>query len=99
MRRVTLLFVFVLLAASCAFVRAQTPPASADDFFNSGLARQTKGDLDGAIADYSKAIELNPKIAEAYNNRGLARYDKEDFDGAIADYTKRAVAREMGLEK
>jgi tetratricopeptide (TPR) repeat protein len=54
-------------------------------YYGSGLAKSTKGDLDGAIADFSKAIELNPKLAEAYLNRGLAKSTKGDQDGAIAN--------------
>jgi tetratricopeptide (TPR) repeat protein len=51
-----------------------------------GLARQAKGDLDGAIADYNRAIELDPKVPYVYDYRGFARRDKGDLDGAIADY-------------
>jgi tetratricopeptide (TPR) repeat protein len=45
-----------------------------------------KGNLDGAIADYSKAIELNPADPDAYDNRGVARLRKGDLDKAIADF-------------
>ena len=51
-----------------------------------GNARRNKGDLDGAIADYSEAIRLDPKYASAYNNRGWTRRLKSDLDGAIADF-------------
>jgi len=44
--------------------------------------------LDKAIADYTKAIELNPKLAGAYLNRGLTWAQKGELDKAIADYTK-----------
>ena len=43
------------------------------------------GVVDGAILDYTKAIELNPKLSQAYNNRSFARCEKKDYDGAIAD--------------
>ena len=42
----------------------------------------------GAIADYDKAIELNPKFSAAYNNRGLAKNHKSDYDSAISDCSK-----------
>ena len=40
------------------------------------------------IADYTKAIEINPRDADAYYNRALAKDDLKDYYGAIADYTK-----------
>jgi tetratricopeptide (TPR) repeat protein len=41
-----------------------------------------------AIANYSKAIEINPRFAEAYNNRGLAYAYKGQYGQAISDYNK-----------
>ncbi len=60
----------------------------AEDFFNSAQAKSAKGDLDGAIADYSRCIELDPKNASVYFNRGNAKGAKGDLDGAIADYNR-----------
>ena len=53
-----------------------------------GLAWLNKGDLDKAMANLTKAIELNPKYAIAYNNRGNAWSDKGEYDKAIADYNR-----------
>jgi len=39
---------------------------------NWGNAYYKKGQTDRAIADYGKAIGLDPKYAHAYNNRGNA---------------------------
>jgi tetratricopeptide (TPR) repeat protein len=61
-------------------------PDFAEAFYNRGNARKTKGDLDGAIADYDEAIRLQPDIPQAFHNRGLARRAQGDLDGAIADY-------------
>jgi len=43
---------------------------------NRANARRGKGDLEGAIADYTKAVELIPKYAEAFYNRGAAHHLK-----------------------
>ncbi len=69
-------------------VSVSTPPSTADAYEIRADDKQTKGDLDGAIADYTKAIELKPDLVEVYYNRGLAKQTKGDLDGAIADYTK-----------
>ncbi|MEN6321237.1 MAG: tetratricopeptide repeat protein [Syntrophaceae bacterium] len=57
------------------------------------------GNKRGAIAEFSKAIELNPKYAEAYNGRGtlynqLGKYDQaiDDFDKAMEINPKYAEA-------
>ena len=45
-----------------------------------------KGDFEGAIADYSEAIRLQPEHSELWNSRGLAKLAKGDIAGAIADF-------------
>jgi tetratricopeptide (TPR) repeat protein len=55
---------------------------------NRGVAHASKKDYDSAIADYSKAVEINPKYAAAYNDRALAYTNKGDFQRAVADVTR-----------
>jgi tetratricopeptide (TPR) repeat protein len=50
-------------------------------------ARKESGDVDGAIADATKAIALQPNGA-TYAARAAAKHRKEDLDGAIQDYTE-----------
>jgi tetratricopeptide (TPR) repeat protein len=45
-----------------------------------------KHDPDKAIADFSAAIRLDPKLALAYLNRGSVWREKDDLDRAIADF-------------
>lgn len=63
---------------------------------NRGTAYQDMGNLDQAILDYDKAIEIAPYEAEAYNNRGFAYQKKANFQQAILDYNK---AIELGPNK
>ena len=58
----------------------------ADFFHHRGIAYRLSGELDRAIADYSQAIKLNPKLSAAFNNRGVAYDRKGDYDRAIQDY-------------
>src|SRR5262249_16056146 len=55
---------------------------------NLGRALYAKKDLDGAIAEFRKAIELDPTLAPAYSGLGVALRDKKDLDGAIAQFRK-----------
>jgi tetratricopeptide (TPR) repeat protein len=67
---------------------ASTENITAKELVERGIAKGKEGDYQGAIADYTKAIEIDPKDADAYIRRGNARYDLGDKPGAIADYTK-----------
>src|SRR5215831_7069397 len=64
------------------------PDASDGDLVNRGIEKAKNGDLDGAMADFDRAIELNPKDDAPYYNRAQAKRLKNDTAGAIADYTK-----------
>ncbi|HET6669172.1 MAG TPA: tetratricopeptide repeat protein, partial [Pyrinomonadaceae bacterium] len=62
---------------------------SADEYSQRGIARFQKNDLDGAIADFTKVIEMNGKDqAFCYYFRGMAHYRKGDSNQAIDDLSK-----------
>ena len=63
-------------------------PQNAAGFANRAGLRFHNGDVNGAIADYGRAIELDPKSADAFWNRGALKKEKRDFDGAIADLNR-----------
>ena len=61
---------------------------SDSSFFYIGVCRFKTGDTRGAIKDFSRAIELNPKYHEAYNIRGLCHGVLGDYDKEMEDYNK-----------
>ena len=67
---------------------AGAPAETASEHCDRGKALYDQGDLQDAIAAYSRAISLEPGLAEAYYGRGLARQDAGETDLAIADFTK-----------
>ena len=50
-----------------------------------GIVAYRGGDLHRAIADFDRAIKLNPSYADAYIDRGIAFYRAGEFDRAFAD--------------
>jgi tetratricopeptide (TPR) repeat protein len=56
------------------------------DHHNKGVDYFEEGRLEDAIAEYGKAIELEPRYAEAYNNRGFAHFLLDQHQRAIEDY-------------
>ncbi len=56
-------------------------------YLKRALTRYDLGDRQGAIADYTHVLTVNPGNDVAANNRGLARYDLSDRRGAIADFS------------
>lgn len=71
-------------------------PVDAAAFVKRGRARQAKADHDGAIEDFTKAIELDPNLAQAYASRGVSKEAKGDGAGAKSDYGKSIQIEIMG---
>ena len=68
-----------------------SPQMDAEDYFDRGVVKEEEEfqDFPGALADYNKAIELDPEYMDAYFNRGFLKYlELDDIDGALDDYNK-----------
>jgi tetratricopeptide (TPR) repeat protein len=87
----------VSIVGCTAIIDAGTYPAKdvAGAHYNRGISYSSKGDFDHAIADYGKAVGLNPNFTEAYYNRGTLYNAKRAYQRAIADFS-RAIALNPG---
>jgi tetratricopeptide (TPR) repeat protein len=65
------------------------PPkiSPAADAMAAGLQKERKDDYQGALKDYNRAIELDPRYADAYIGRGFAKYKLGDRSNAAIDFS------------
>ncbi len=56
--------------------------------------RMEGGYYKGAIADYTKALEIEDRDPEIWLGRGLARERTKDYSGAFSDYTQAIALKE-----
>jgi tetratricopeptide (TPR) repeat protein len=70
---------------------AATPDPTS--YLESAMTHVRERKLDLAVADLSKAIEIDPRFAEAYFRRGSAYNDQRKFELAIIDLTKATELR------
>ena len=68
--------------------RPQADQPTAANFYLQGGDKLNRKDYQGAIADFTRAIELNPNYIEAYYSRSLGHYRQRDAGSAIADLTQ-----------
>ncbi len=52
------------------------------------VVRKAKGDLEGALADYSEAIRIKPDYTNAFYNRAVVFFGKGSYEAAVADFQK-----------
>lgn len=76
--------------------RAYKEFKEADFFISSGLAYGQSGKYDQAIADFTKAISIDPNNPEAYNNKGLYFSEKGIIDSSVI-YLDKAIAMKPGF--
>jgi tetratricopeptide (TPR) repeat protein len=60
-----------------------------EDYINLGIQKFLQQDYRGALAEYNRAIQINPNYANAYYYRGVVKSSKlGDTPGALADYDR-----------
>jgi len=64
--------------------------------FHQGTAAMRGGQLDEAVADFSKAVALKPSFAEAFLNLGIAQLQQGHLDDAVTALSK-SISLKPGL--
>jgi tetratricopeptide (TPR) repeat protein len=78
-----LLFFIIVLSNFVLFGQTE------NDYVESGKRKlENNYYIQGAIADFNKAFELNPKNTNALFYRGVTKARLKDYRGAIMDYNK-----------
>jgi tetratricopeptide (TPR) repeat protein len=70
------------------FIRAYIYENNSFPYKQQGNGWNEEPEYDKAIADYSKAIELNPEFIDAYLRRGNIYSRKGQYNNAISDYSR-----------
>ena len=64
-----------------------------------GLSAYRNGDLNGAIADLDRALQLDPKFLPAYIDRSIIFYRQRKFDHAFADLSQTGPSKKASRPK
>jgi TonB family protein len=78
-------------ASTAAPVETKTVAAPVQDFaffMKRAESGVVKGDMDAALVDFGKAVELKPDSFDAYFERGMAYMNKKALELAVADLNK-----------
>jgi lipoprotein NlpI len=78
-----LLFGILLLGSSSV-----ASEVDAQKHHDNGIKLYRLGNVNGAIVEFTKAIEINPRFDRAYTNRGIMWQETGEYDKAITDYDK-----------
>ena len=78
------LLLILIISASHLFSIGQTAIVHT----NNGAKKVLDGDLRGAVAEFEKAIELDPDYEKAYFNMAICQYKLKDYKDAVESLTK-----------
>jgi tetratricopeptide (TPR) repeat protein len=78
----------LLLATTFLFISACSGMSEAERAHDTGLELALDGRHQEAIAEFDRAIELDPGLAEAYGARGFSYGQLENYDKAFDDTNK-----------
>lgn len=73
----------LLLAGSLTLLWAQAITPELREAVDAGLRAKQRGDLDGAVREFEKVVQLAPQMAAAHVNLGMVLYEKGELGRSI----------------
>jgi len=104
MKKIIILLAVSIISSSCmetvtestekAKVEAtkDTAPVTALDYTKRGVKEYKDGNTDAALADFNKAVELDPNYSDAYLDKAIINMDKRNYIDALADLNEAVKA-------
>lgn len=86
MQRILLTLCFVF---TCALLSAQD--GSFDEHFKAGITFHDAGEYDKAIAEYEKAMAIDPDVSDVYYEIAYSNFEKGEYEKAV-EYCKKSLA-------
>src|SRR6266702_489616 len=77
-----------MIALFALLVALQAAPTELKRHVDAGLAAKRAGDLDTAVREFQRVVELAPGLAAAHVNLGAVYYEKKDYGHAIPSLRK-----------
>jgi len=62
--------------------------SDAKSYMQFGMANASKGDLNGAMAAFNQALQIDPKYVPAYYGRGRIHELQKDYDSAMSEFNQ-----------
>lgn len=84
-KRLVIAFIIVVCLLTSFDISAQK---YAEDYIKSGTISAKVGDIDQAMSDFTKAIELDARVPEGFYNRGLIYLKRKEYLLAEADFAR-----------
>lgn len=92
MKKITWLFICTLFLSGCGGIDSSVA-------VQDGMKKYQSGDYKGALEEFNKAAESDPKNAGAFSGRAISKEQLGDYKGALDDYATYFTLKEDGPDK
>ncbi|MBN1996507.1 S-layer homology domain-containing protein [candidate division KSB1 bacterium] len=91
---IPVVFITLAMIAGCGPkpIKPESQLDTKENHFNQGIREYDRGDLDAAMGEFQRALDLDPDYAEGFAGQALVWASKEDFKQAV-NLAEKAVGK------